>query len=258
MSRDPRTRTDWSSTKHFGPVLGPDRTTTNKIWKNLNWAKKKLEISDRSGPGQTILRKSRIKSDGPWIPDCVKEEMSMFGKMVLISSLVIIVGICSSIFLSFRIVKTRSRLNILNSSPVNNESWVKHFDFHLTVALSFFCITDASFLSVKIGRPFFWSEKLRNSESWYYEDVVQTHSSSIGQTKIMIFQPTPANAAEIAKNTLQPIFRQKATQMLIRKSHFLELPTSTVSSFFDLKKVWPEVNGKWPIISACFYHFGDF
>ena len=33
LTRDPRTRTDWSRTKRFGPVLGPDRTRTKNFWK---------------------------------------------------------------------------------------------------------------------------------------------------------------------------------------------------------------------------------
>ena len=45
-TRDPRTRTDWSRTKRFGPVLGPDRTRTKNFW----------EIQDRTGPGPNILR----------------------------------------------------------------------------------------------------------------------------------------------------------------------------------------------------------
>ena len=113
MSRDPRTWTDWSMSSGSDQDqekfenLGSERTRTN------------------------IFRKSRTKSDGPWIPDCVKEEMSMIGKMIWISSLVIIVGICSSIFLSFRIVKTRSRLNMVNSSPDDNKPWVIYlFYFH--------------------------------------------------------------------------------------------------------------------------------
>ena len=40
-----------------------------------------------------------------------------------------------------------------------------------------FCIFDASFLSLKIGRPHFRSEQLRNSESWLTEDDVQAHKS---------------------------------------------------------------------------------
>ena len=105
--------------KRFGPVLGPDRTWTNKKLENLEPGRTRTnnikKISEQVWPSD---------SDGPWIPDCVKEEMSMIGKMIWISSLVIIVGICSSIFLSFRIAKTRSRLNIVNSSPVDNKTWL--------------------------------------------------------------------------------------------------------------------------------------
>ena len=47
-TRDPRTKTNWSRTKRFGPVLGPNRARTGKYG----------EIPDRLGPGPKF-RKSR-------------------------------------------------------------------------------------------------------------------------------------------------------------------------------------------------------
>ena len=94
-------------TKRFGPVLRPNRTRI----------KPNLEILDQVW-----------RFVDPWL--CQRRNVHDL-KMILISNLVIIVGICSSIFLSFRIVKIRSRLNILNSSLVNNKPWVIYlFNFH--------------------------------------------------------------------------------------------------------------------------------
>ena len=51
VTRDTRTRTDWSWTKRFGAVLGPDR------------AKAKQNGKFRTGPGPIIIGNLRLDQD---------------------------------------------------------------------------------------------------------------------------------------------------------------------------------------------------
>ena len=53
---------------------------------------------------------------------CVKKEISMMGKLIWVVGILLVFGVVTSLFLSIRIVKARSKLLAMKNTPIVNLS----------------------------------------------------------------------------------------------------------------------------------------